>query len=689
MMKKCFLFAALLAAYYTGAATVAERIENIGKSAEILRMKDPLMSIWLSRQPGILKRLQTQIKADIAAGNSIRAAISQNDFDFLLNRVEKEVEWVKTSPEFDSKRINVRDLGAKGDGKTDDTVAIQKAIAMANNGKVRTVFLPKGRYRILHKKELMPQLIPGDVTGSWPSDHPSGALMIQAKNIRIQGEPGTELLVVDPQSSALAIIDSENVQISDLAINYEQPISICGVVTAVQKPDTMEIEFTEPGNPEADYFRKRAFKGLFRFHAAEVLPGTNRPANSNAVPHQYNVNFTHLGGRKYRIKCKNFLPLSDNYKPGMHFVYYARSWRDSAIFNQNSSHTRLERIRLSESPSIAFVHAEADMPLVANCSVEPLSGRWVSSAADGLYIRNGFGGLFYRNRIVNIGDDFINIHGRMNPIQKRNGNELYFIGDGWLESVLKRVTRAAIIRYGKGENFITAEIPVKSVEILPPMPKQQWKTVKVTLASDPGELLTVEGTKNKKGADCLFFPEREWQGMIIQENFFHHGISRLMIGGRNIDIVDNVIDDSLYNACLFNISQFHHLEVHQPFNVKIAGNWINSRAKTLFDFNSPIKPKAGAKPPKALFSCNFIEISNNRINMYSNWFLPPFRLQHGSNVQVKDNIIESTGLFSTPVFRCQAPLSAEIKDNVITGRFKGLFENNANQNVIQKNNILR
>ena len=75
--------------------------------------------------------------------------------------------------------------------------------------------------------------------------------------------------------------------------------------------------------------------------------------------------------------------------------------------------------------------------------------------------------------------------------------------------------------------------------------------------------------------------------------------------------------------------------------------------------------------------------------MYSNWFLPPFRLQHGSNIVVKDNIIESTGLFSTPVFRCQAPLSAEIKDNVITGRFKGLLENNANQNVIQKNNILR
>ena len=75
--------------------------------------------------------------------------------------------------------------------------------------------------------------------------------------------------------------------------------------------------------------------------------------------------------------------------------------------------------------------------------------------------------------------------------------------------------------------------------------------------------------------------------------------------------------------------------------------------------------------------------------MYANWHLPPFRLQHVSNVQVKDNVIENTGSFSTPVFSCLAPLSAEIKDNVITGRFKGLLENPAKQSVSQQGNVIR
>ena len=51
--------------------------------------------------------------------------------------------------------VNVRELGAKGDGLTDDTDALQKAVAAAVEQK-GIVFLPAGVYAISHALSLPP-----------------------------------------------------------------------------------------------------------------------------------------------------------------------------------------------------------------------------------------------------------------------------------------------------------------------------------------------------------------------------------------------------------------------------------------------------------------------------------------------------------------------------------------------------
>lgn len=56
---------------------------------------------------------------------------------------------------------NVRDFGATGDGRTDDTAAIARAIAAAASGQEptgNTVFLPAGRYRLSSALQLPPAL---------------------------------------------------------------------------------------------------------------------------------------------------------------------------------------------------------------------------------------------------------------------------------------------------------------------------------------------------------------------------------------------------------------------------------------------------------------------------------------------------------------------------------------------------
>ncbi|WP_223068704.1 right-handed parallel beta-helix repeat-containing protein [Paenibacillus caui] len=59
-----------------------------------------------------------------------------------------------------SASINVKHLGAKGDGKTNDTWAVQKALQLASSGGW-TVFFPKGTYLIDPSKEF---IVPGNTT---------------------------------------------------------------------------------------------------------------------------------------------------------------------------------------------------------------------------------------------------------------------------------------------------------------------------------------------------------------------------------------------------------------------------------------------------------------------------------------------------------------------------------------------
>lgn len=67
--------------------------------------------------------------------------------------------------------LNVRDFGAAGDGKTDDTVAFRKALtAAAKLHSGRTVAVPGGSYRLTSPLNLKSTLLAGQSAGGWPAD---------------------------------------------------------------------------------------------------------------------------------------------------------------------------------------------------------------------------------------------------------------------------------------------------------------------------------------------------------------------------------------------------------------------------------------------------------------------------------------------------------------------------------------
>lgn len=89
-----------------------------------------------------LDELEQKIKADglMTQADLDKALVPMNK---LLNAMNGRVLILE-----EMNQINVKTYGAVGDGVTDDTEAIQKALNEAYENKVLNVYLPKGKYRV-------------------------------------------------------------------------------------------------------------------------------------------------------------------------------------------------------------------------------------------------------------------------------------------------------------------------------------------------------------------------------------------------------------------------------------------------------------------------------------------------------------------------------------------------------------
>ena len=135
---------------------------------------------------------------------------------------------------------------------------------------------------------------------------------------------------------------------------------------------------------------------------------------------------------------------------------YARTYGNHTINNANSSRTRLENITINTSSAMAILNNSAERPFVVNCKVEALPGSFVSTSADGIYMRNiSLGGLVKGNGIRHVGDDFMNIHSYVHPAAKTDGKTIYVNSSDWDPRTLAAGRRLGLIRASAGETVRT------------------------------------------------------------------------------------------------------------------------------------------------------------------------------------------------------------------------------------------
>ena len=136
--------------------------------------------------------------------------------------------------------ISVRDFGAKGDGVTDDTSAINAAIQAAKKqGPDAVVVLPSGRYKTALGKE-------------------KSILINGADGLTFQGEGETTLVSGDLDAPFFRIADSQRVTVRNIAIDHDPLGYTQGTIVSVDLPGmTCEVAI-DPGYPRRMDRRSRA-----------------------------------------------------------------------------------------------------------------------------------------------------------------------------------------------------------------------------------------------------------------------------------------------------------------------------------------------------------------------------------------------------------------------------------------------
>ena len=214
------------------------------------------------------------------------------------------------------KPINVKDFDAKGDGVTDDTVAINAAIVAAQKqGAGAVVLLPSGRYKT--------------ALGAEKSIRITGA-----DGLTFQGDRDTTIVSGDLDAPVFRVLDSKGVTIRNISIDHEPLGYTQGTITSVDIPNmTCEVSI-DPGYPAPN---DPTFKGS-QVHPF-VFPEKNYYQLDRYWPNPSEMEKT--GEHTWRWKLEG-PPHIENW-PGKRFFIYAES-RSHAFILSNLRDTTLEDI---------------------------------------------------------------------------------------------------------------------------------------------------------------------------------------------------------------------------------------------------------------------------------------------------------------------------------------------------------
>ena len=328
-------------------------------------------------------------------------------------------------PENSPTVLNVRDFGARGDGKADDSAAFARACeaVRALGGKPSVLRIPSGTYRLATPRTLKPMKLWNGASCGDPWVLHGYCVFDQLANCRIEGDgPTNTFLVAGLHDRPFMLLNCRNCTVRGFQLSLERLPYIEGT-----------LEEYDP----------QAFTGVVR-----LLPGSLTPDDESWTPHGFEKSsrsecfgalfdekgrlvqesaFMNWGpDRKYEKLADGRWKLAFNGQTYRKCLESARAGRRIVIPNRINSHggmhvyfcfhCTVEDVWLRTSRSSAFSPSRSRGTVFCRCRDFPPDGHLLASNADGCFTSPG--SILVGCRFESMCDDGSNVLSYAIPVKR-------------------------------------------------------------------------------------------------------------------------------------------------------------------------------------------------------------------------------------------------------------------------------
>ena len=338
-----------------------------------------------------------------------------NDAGVLDGMLEEELAWAAKAPTEDHPpvRLNVRDFGARGDGRADDAPAFVRAAAAVRRlgGRPSVLRIPAGVYRMggVQRADPITDALGEYCCNAWVIE--AQCVFANLENCSIEGEGPSRTFIRGGvyDTTQLALVNCRNVRLAGLDVSLEQTPFLEGVVDAFD-PETGVCELTlRPGSLPPDHAGWKepgeSFGYLFDAKGGLLQEGRILPWNRRGAP-------VRLDDGRWRIVFDR----SENpgvydrhvrlIRPGLTLVLPNRRNECAGVSVRFCSFCTLEDIWVRNSRSSAFDTIRSRATTFHRCRDLPRAGFSLSSNADACFCDPG--SFVYQCVFDSMGDDGLN-----------------------------------------------------------------------------------------------------------------------------------------------------------------------------------------------------------------------------------------------------------------------------------------